>query len=82
MRAVRILLAGIFLMSLAGCGTAHNLHQNEPAIYGGLVWDFEQIPLGFPKCDLGALAVFDIPFSLVFDTVTLPYTVLRALLRP
>ena len=74
-----------FLSGLTGCGTLLNLGEKDSPPYGGVIMDSKIIakgvPMGpfafFPNFDvpgLWPLALIDLPFSLVGDTVTLPIT--------
>ena len=70
----------LLILSMAGCGTIYNMgagpcHIHEyPYIYGGVYIDFgtiapQLIPLGI------LLALIDLPFSIVGDTITLPWSI-------
>ncbi len=78
-RWATVCTAGV-LVSQAGCGTVLNMGagtcpiRDHPIIYGGVGIDVEYLatqdfPLGF------LLALLDLPFSLVGDTLTLPWSV-------
>lgn len=67
---------GILLAALcSGCGTIANQDNYDRGPYGGVVWDFEMATgntgscMGFPiPC-----MILDVPFSLVGDTLFLPF---------
>ena len=63
----------LLLLSCGGCGTGYSIESNEPfpnIIYGGTRSDLASAHLSF---------VADVPFSLVADTVVLPYTIPRSI---
>jgi uncharacterized protein YceK len=70
------LLIGVLLFG--GCGTIINL-SDEPKIYGGLRYDVTQVGMGLRRCEPGCWMIPDVPFSLVLDTVVLPFTVVHQL---
>jgi uncharacterized protein YceK len=87
-RAVMVLgFASITLFS-GGCGTMENLRDAIPpkstcgdssnTIYGGVQKDCSYLVESTPSKDKTwyslMLTAFDVPFSLVGDTITLPYT--------
>jgi len=75
----------MLVLSLAGCGTVFNMgagpcaiNDGYPRIYGGVRIDVttiapQLIPLGF------LLALIDFPFTLVGDTITLPWSITATL---
>lgn len=73
---LRKLLGGVILtLSLCGCGTMSNMSTGDRGVYGGVRQDFQNISSG-----KGA-AWIDVPFSAVGDTVTLPFTAVKAMKR-
>jgi uncharacterized protein YceK len=77
------------LAGLSGCGTLFNLGQDAQP-YGGVVLETQIIASGVPQGlypfipdfdvpQLWPLAVVDMPFSLVGDTLTLPITLAIAM---
>lgn len=77
--AIRLLLFGCVLSSLAGCGTMANMQgKNLPALDAG--GQYEPRPFGGVRNDLRwtyhgnglILGIIDLPFSIVGDVVTLP----------
>lgn len=73
---LRNLLGGVILTAvLCGCGTMNNMTSGDREVYGGVRQDFQNISSG----KTGAL--IDVPFSAVGDTVTLPFTAVKALRR-
>jgi len=77
----------VVLISLGGCGTFMNVGAvrcapySPPHIYGGVQFDAEyQIArLNFLQMLCG---IVDLPFSLVADTLTLPWTIAATVRRP
>ncbi|XEY23554.1 YceK/YidQ family lipoprotein [Candidatus Uabimicrobium helgolandensis] len=75
---MRKIILYIFIISLCGCGTITNLKRpvlfktdyDTPekgiAYYGGVGFDIDMLEENI------ALGVIDMPFSFVFDTLTLP----------
>lgn len=74
---------------ITGCGTLLNLQEKAPPPYGGVIMESkiiaQGVPMGpfafFPNFDvpgLWPLALIDLPFSFVGDTVTLPMTTASA----
>lgn len=84
---------GLFIvLSLAGCGTigdvthsrglyATRTGQKPARIYGGIRTDVALISSDMTPGYLVPVAVLDIPFSFVVDTVLLPVTVALAIVR-
>src|SRR5579885_1298071 len=83
MRSFRVgkrVIATAIVLGLTGCGTMINLGAQKcpiyehPRIYGATRIDVIHIlPEDFP---LGVLiALVDLPFSLAFDTLTLPWSI-------
>ncbi len=79
------------VLALSGCGTAANVVNHDPQIYGGTRTDIALIHR--PEADkaldvvpphplvtgtVGFMAFLDMPLSLIGDTVTLPYTAVVA----
>jgi uncharacterized protein YceK len=76
--------------ALGGCGTALNMN-GESQMYGGVLQDFQKCKEGLAQtpaqqkapdpqqqgvdATTGAIALADMPLSLVADTVTLPLTI-------
>jgi uncharacterized protein YceK len=87
----RRLFVGLVSASAAlasGCGTllntAHYPHASGgEEIYGGVQLDYRVVAQEHQKrsATTVALALLDMPFSLVGDTLTLPYTVALAMSR-
>lgn len=77
---MRAVIVSALSLGLFGCGTLLNMGvgtcavRDHPLIYGGVEADVEYFAIsGFP---LGLLfALYDLPFSLVADTLTLPWSV-------
>src|SRR5687768_12696243 len=69
-----ILVVTLFSMALAGCGTVSDWKRGYgPRVYGGVQWD-----LGDQAgCVITPfwIAIWDVPFSLIADTILLPYTI-------
>ena len=79
-RLGRLLCAAVLALSVSGCGTIVNLGlepkpiYETPRIYGGIRFTFKHLFTESPP--FGAiLVILDAPLSLVFDTLTLPYTI-------
>ena len=70
---MKIALA-LALLVFGGCGTIEDLHQG-PRIYGGVRQDVEWLG---GQCMAG-VGFLDFPFSLVLDTVLLPFTAVYSL---
>ena len=70
----RLALAAFLLPLLAGCGTLANTFEDEPKnkIYIGVRSDFGEWAFGHG-------GIIDWPFSLVLDTIFLPYTIPRTI---
>lgn len=64
----RLTLAALLLPALSGCGTLANTFEEEPKnkIYIGVRVDIDAFGHG---------GFLDLPFSLVLDTILLPYTI-------
>jgi uncharacterized protein YceK len=88
-RAVLLLgFASIAILS-GGCGTVENLQESMPpksscgeswkSVYGGVRKDCSNLVESFSSKDKDQsnliLTTLDVPFSLIGDTITLPYTV-------
>src|SRR5579871_4117070 len=88
-RAIRLLGLAVFALLGGGCGTVGNLRppgesvagDPEKRVYGGIRSDLDHVQYNldsskprmlFPLAV--ALGLFDLPFSFVGDTLTLPYT--------
>ena len=86
--AVYAVLAGCVVW-LSGCGTVLNCTDphggagGEKRVYGGVLIDTtvayqvaagSGLSLGRPAALIGVWAVLDLPFSVVADTLTLPFT--------
>ncbi len=79
-RAAIILLFAATAIMGSGCGTVatikHPCYQEDRIVYGGTRWDSEAVREGIQNRDvLLSTVAFDVPFSLVADTVALPYTI-------
>jgi uncharacterized protein YceK len=79
-RTLRRMIVVMSVLGLSGCGWLINMGAQpcpiyeHPRIYGGVRVDvIHVLPEDFPFGFLGAL--LDIPFSLVFDTLTLPWSI-------
>jgi uncharacterized protein YceK len=78
MRMANILAAGVLILC-AGCGTAtvhsHNYAEWPPHPYEGVQYDYHEfvIATSFQPYDTPSLLILDTPFSLIGDTLTLPY---------
>lgn len=78
-------LALLLVLPLSGCGTVITLSEDKPRllIYSGVRLDVEEAgkvdePFEFYPWWMGC---WDLPCSLVADTLVLPYTLLRELWR-
>jgi uncharacterized protein YceK len=95
-RIARWAMALVLATAVAGCGSICNLAEG-PGVhskslytvpYGGVVWDAELI-VG-PHQNASVLSqvlviiggVIDLPFCIAVDTLTLPYTIPKALSYP
>lgn len=84
MRTWRIWAAAAVAPVLGGCGTMSNLTDQAPAVraYGGVQRDWMVLKMA-QEDDSGILwgaipsLAIDLPLSVVGDTLTLPYTLLR-----
>jgi uncharacterized protein YceK len=56
-----------------GCATAQNQKRNPPRIYGGVREDFKT--MGAYPIFVPCILIFDLPFTIVGDTVTLPFDI-------
>jgi uncharacterized protein YceK len=77
-----LVLLGIALLALSGCGTISNLSTGEPEFYGGVQKDIQLLqtprtpPEGIGIRNLGQLVLFvDLPLCFVGDTLTLPIAI-------
>lgn len=82
-RPFRLALCITLIVGLGpGCSTVESLSSDDPAtpkIYGGVRWHLK----GLSEADAGSkklgkkivAAIFDLPFSAIFDTFLLPVTV-------
>ncbi len=71
---------------MAGCATIHTLPDERvglghlhPRVYSGAAYDYGVMMGEYPPGDLGSgfasvIALIDLPFSIVVDTIVLPYT--------
>jgi len=85
--AVGLLL--VLVASASGCGTALNVYREfattaapPPEFYGGVRFEYNIITTpGEPPFDMRFLflpfLLIDLPFSAVFDTLTLPWVAVR-----
>ncbi len=65
----------IAAVAISGCGTLFQGHEDSgPAIYGGIRFDVQSIAQAEDAVDV-LLMLTDLPFSLVADTVILPWSV-------
>lgn len=84
-----VFLIGIlFVLLNNGCGTIWSIHSHEKTeslLYSGFRTDIDIIadPPIIPPMPLGGyiLFCFDVPFSLVADTLLLPYTLVQHFTR-
>jgi uncharacterized protein YceK len=60
------------LLGLTGCGIYFSQEMAGPRVYGAVRFDFQAVG---ERPGLVVLLPFDLPFSLVFDTICLPYTI-------
>jgi len=84
-----VIVAAVFLL-VTGCGTTLNILAQDsnprdfwepPTIYGGLLIDWHLVddpPHGAPG---GPIMYFDMPFSFIGDTVTLPIVLIMKLVN-
>lgn len=87
-----ILTAFIWIVAVAGCMTIFNINdtnrRERPIVYGGVRFFVREIParggshiMGAPdfgSC-INVLAIVDLPFSFVLDTILLPITIPMAI---
>jgi uncharacterized protein YceK len=67
------------LLTLSSCGTLIDL-GHEQRVYGGVRYDMENLGGGLGHSFVPAwIRIFDVPFSLVLDTVVLPLTVIQSM---
>lgn len=72
------LLCLLIAITLCSCGTylnlqAENAHKAlgfEGMPYGGVMYDFSFMVIAYP---FGILLIVDVPFTIIGDTLTLPY---------
>jgi uncharacterized protein YceK len=90
MRTFLAILLFASLTAISGCGTLLNLGEKDSSPYGGVQMDSKIIAQGVPlgpaawtgDVDISSfwpLAMIDLPFSLVGDTLTLPITIASAI---
>jgi len=73
---LREFLASALLAStLCGCGTMNNMTKGDRDVYGGVRQDAQNVNNG------KTAALIDVPFSAVGDTLTLPFTAVKAMQR-
>ena len=83
----RLIPALLLTASLGGCGTVLNMGvgtcppYSYPHIYGGVEFDGTDL-LGSRSCPQKVCGFLDLPFSLVADTLTLPWTISEAIRHP
>jgi uncharacterized protein YceK len=65
-------LLAIALIGLSGCGTIASHQLAGPRIYGGVRFDGQAV---WERPPLLILFPLDLPFSLAFDTLSLPWTI-------
>ena len=65
---------------MVGCGTISNLGE-RPRIYGGVREDAKLMETTGP-CSSWPAGCMDMPFSLILDTVLLPFTLIYELASP
>ncbi len=71
----RLFILLMLAMALCGCGTLFQGHEDSgPAIYGGIRFDVQSIAQAEDAVDV-LLMLMDLPFSLVADTVILPWSI-------
>jgi uncharacterized protein YceK len=77
MKAAQITCWFMVAAFCTGCGTITNRDSYDTKPYGGVAWDFEMVTgntgscMGFPiPC-----MILDVPFSLVGDTLFLPFDI-------
>jgi len=95
MRRLNVIIAAILLFVVSGCGTIYNVTGHEPwlvglpperpiDLFGGLDNDLRWMARGTAPNSSAPLAVvaaaIDMPFSLVGDVVTLPWTAYQSLI--
>ncbi|WP_372367416.1 hypothetical protein [Candidatus Uabimicrobium sp. HlEnr_7] len=72
------LICILLVVTICGCGTYLNLQSDqaqkvlgiEGLPYGGVMYDFTFMVIAYP---FGILLLVDVPFTLIGDTLTLPY---------
>ena len=77
MRQIAIAITLIFAAAVSGCGTIMDATYDGPRIYGGIRWDCE--PEDKAHSTRVVFRILDLPFSLIFDTLMLPVSLIRAL---
>lgn len=95
-RSIRIVILFTFLLIIInGCGTLGSFSGDSPCrdyaktpVYSGVRCDIKAVKeitnLGKEYSGLGGIAILpiiDVPFSLVLDTIILPYTIIRSLIH-
>lgn len=76
----RELVIALFLTSatFTGCGTISDWGEPYgPRVYGGVRWDLDDKE-GCVRTSVW-LGIWDVPFSLILDTLLLPYSVIRSM---
>lgn len=74
---MKYLIIGLFILSCYGCGTFMARETSQPQIfkqfgtYPAVSLDRELLSMG--RSETVLIAIFDLPFSLVFDTLLFPY---------
>jgi uncharacterized protein YceK len=72
MRILATSLIALSLLGTTGCGSVISLRLGGPRVFGGVRCDCQlayEIPFG-----VGLIFLLDLPFSLTFDTMVLPWT--------
>ena len=78
--AIVTLLVSV-LSAGTGCGTIAGLVKHGPVLYGGVQEDAALVASKDPNPFLDVAAFYDLPFSLVADTLLLPITVTAEIIR-
>jgi len=83
-RRARVLLVLVAAVLLGGCGTIAGLGSDkyETKVYVGMRWDVGRMDDSVHGIPAWLIVMWDLPFSLVLDTVFLPGTLGYELVRP
>ena len=71
----RLLILSCLVLVLSGCGTVESWYQDRFGIFSGVRMDFEWISNADRVGMAGVVGWFDLPVSLLADTVLLPFSI-------